>query len=171
MNSRSYILRFLFFVAVQVLILNQIELGFGIQLMIYPLFLFLLPIEIKVVPLMFIAFFMGIIIDSFSNTYGLHASASVTFVFARNILLEIIQRKEKLDSLKEINVHNMGFVWQIKTFGLLLFVHYFWFFFFEMFKLNELFYVLQKTILSTAVSFIIGGLFQHLFIRPSNKSR
>jgi hypothetical protein len=35
-------IRFVFIVAMQVLVLNQIELGLGVQLMVYPLFILLL---------------------------------------------------------------------------------------------------------------------------------
>ena len=50
-------IRFVLLVLVQVLILNNLEIGFGIYPMLYPLFILLLPIEMATVTLMFISFF------------------------------------------------------------------------------------------------------------------
>ena len=46
------IVRFVLFFVLQVLVLNQIEIGTGAQIMIYPLFIFLLPVELNVIFLM-----------------------------------------------------------------------------------------------------------------------
>ena len=42
------ILRFVALMAFQVLVLNQLEIGLGIQLMVYPLFILLLPVEMSI---------------------------------------------------------------------------------------------------------------------------
>ena len=64
-------IRFALFVLFQVLILNNLEPGLGLYAMIYPLFIFMLPFQMGTVPLMLLSFVFGLVIDSFSNTFGL----------------------------------------------------------------------------------------------------
>lgn len=163
-------LRFLFFLLAQVLVLNQIEIGFGIQLMIYPLFVLLLPVEMKTITLMLIAFGFGLLIDAFSNTYGLHTSALLVFAYMRPVIFKLFSPRDGYDVLLETNVFTMGYRWYIKAFGSLLLLHHFWFFLFEMFKLNELVFVVQKTLLSILLSFLLCLFLQYLFIKKSDQT-
>ena len=162
-------LRFIFFLLVQVLVLNQIEIGLGIQLMIYPLFILLLPVELKTITLMLIAFVFGLFIDAFSNTYGLHTSALLIFAYMRPLIFKLFAPRDGYNFLLETTVFNMGYIWYLKTFGILLLLHHFWFFMFEMFKLNELVFVLQKTILSVSLSSLLCLFLQYLFIKNQTK--
>jgi hypothetical protein len=84
-------LRFILFAFVQALIFNNLEVGFGIHLMIHPLFIMLLPFEIGAFSLMSIAFVMGAIIDIFSNTYGLYASSLLMMAFFRPIIFPPVE--------------------------------------------------------------------------------
>lgn len=161
----THIVRFLFFVSIQVLVLNQLEIGLGIQLMVYPLYILLLPVEMNVFTLMLLAFALGLSVDSVSDTYGLHASSLLAFAFFRPTFFKMFAPRDGYDHLLETNIFNMGFSWFIRVFGILLLIHHFWFFTLEMFKWNEILMVLQKTILSTIVSFLICILLQYLFIR------
>ncbi len=49
MNPFKYIARFIFLVLIQVLVLNQLEVGLGIQGMTYPMFILFLPVEMSVI--------------------------------------------------------------------------------------------------------------------------
>lgn len=161
--------RFILIFLIQVVVLNYIEIGSGIQLMIYPLFLFLLPSEVNVFYLMLIAFGLGVVIDVFSNTYGLHASAGVVFAYFRPLVFKLFAPRDGYDALLETNIFNMGRSWFLRSFGLLLLIHHFWFFFFQMFKISEVLYILQQTGLSVVLSFVLCLLFQFLFLRKPKK--
>lgn len=158
-------LRFIFLLLLQVLVLNQIELGFGIQIMIYPLFIVLLPVDTGVFALMGAAFVMGLIIDAMSNTFGLHTSSLLLVAYARPMVFKLFAPRDGYDTLVEINLFTMGTSWFVRVYGLLLLLHHFWFFMLEMFKLNELLFVFQKTLLSVPISFAIALILQYLFIR------
>jgi len=157
--------RFIVLLFVQVLLLNQIEIGFGIQLMVYPLFIFLLPMKMNRIALLFLAFIFGLFIDAFSNTYGLHTSAILLFAFLKPMIFNLFYNQDDFDPNIEMNVLNMGTIWYIKVFGTLLFIHHFWFFFIEMFQLNKIGFVFQKTLLSLPLSFLISILLQYLFVK------
>ena len=156
-------LRFVLFLLVQTLILNQIEIGFGIQLMIYPLFIMLLSFDTGVLSLLAISFTLGICIDAFSNTFGLHTSSLLVFAFLRPVIFKLFDTREGYDLLLEPTVLNMGNGWFIKSFGSLLLIHHFWFYLLEMFKLNDIGYVLEKTVYSLPLSFFLCVLLQYLF--------
>lgn len=158
-------IRFVFIAILQALVLNQIEIGLGIQIMAYPIFVFLLPFEISTLLMLFLAFAMGLIIDSISNTYGLHASSLVLFAYFRPIIFKMFAPREGYDPLKESNIFEMGPKWFIYVFGILLVLHHFWFFLLEMFRLDAMLFILQKTVLSVPISFLFVYLLQMLFIR------
>ena len=162
-------LRFILLVFLQVLVLNQIEIGFGIQLMVYPIFILLLPVELGVVYLMLAGLVMGLAIDAMSNTYGLHASSLVAFAYLRPLVFKLFAPRDGYDSLLETNIFNMGTSWFLRAFGLLLIIHHLWFFMLEMFKMSEILYVLQKTALSAPISFLICILLQYLFVKRGSE--
>ena len=164
----KYISRFVVLVLLQVLILNQLEVGWGIQLMVYPLFILLLPVELDVIYLMLIAFGMGMLIDSMSNTFGLHASALLTVAYLRPIIFRAFAPRDGYELNVETNIHEMGNSWFIQVFGILLLIHHFSFFMLEMFKLNEILFVLQKTGLSFVLSLILCILLQFLLIKKKS---
>ncbi|MCE2681976.1 MAG: rod shape-determining protein MreD [Cryomorphaceae bacterium] len=160
----KYGVRFLLLVALQALVLNQLELGFGIQFMVYPLLIVLLPFEIGTISLMVIAFLMGILIDAFSNTYGLHASSAVVIAYFRPLIFNTFAPRDGYDPLKEGNSYDMGFRWFLSTFGLMLLIHHFWFFLLEIFRFDELLFVLQKTLLSLPLSFLLCLIIQAMIV-------
>ncbi len=156
---------FVFFVLVQVLILNNIELGAGTQIMIYPLFVLLLPVGMNVFLLLFLSFLLGLSIDAMSNTYGLHASALLVVAFVRPMIFKLTSPRDGYEQIYSANIYVMGVPWMVKTLGLLILIHHFWFFLLELFKLSEVLYLLQKTLLSLPMSFVICILLQYLFIK------
>lgn len=163
-NIVKHSIRFFVLAIIQTMILNQVEIGLGVQIMVYPLYLILLPFELSTISLMIIAFLMGILIDSISNTYGLHASSLVLLAFLRPQLLSIFAPRDGYDPLKEGNVYEMGRRWFFSVFVMMLVIHHVWFFLMEVFRIDQLLYVLQKTILSVPLSYLLSLLLQALFI-------
>jgi hypothetical protein len=157
-------IRFVLLVILQSLILNQVEVGLGIQLMVYPLLIILLPFELGTIYLLGIAFAMGMIIDSISNSYGLHTSSLLLVAYLRPQIFKMFAPRDGYDNLKEGNIYEMGSRWFIYVFGTLLFIHHFWFFTLEMFRLDNMVFILQKTFLSLPLSFLICLLLQALLV-------
>ncbi len=161
----QHTLRFALFLIIQVIVLNQVELGAGTLMMIYPLFIMLLPVEINVFLLLFLAFALGISIDAMSNTYGMHASSLVMMAYFRPIIFKAFAPRDGYEIDLEVNIHNMGYRWFLRTFGILLLIHHFWFFLIELLRFDEILYVAQKTALSLPLSFGLCLLIQFLIIR------
>ncbi|MBM3454623.1 MAG: rod shape-determining protein MreD [Bacteroidetes bacterium] len=160
-------LRFFLFWVMQVLIFNQLEFGFGIHMMIYPLFIMLLPFDIGDFTLMFLGFALGLTIDAFSDTFGLHASSLLMMAGFRIILFKAFSQREAYDPLKEPSLFDMGPRWFVTVYGSLLLIHHFWFFLIEIFRINELMWILQNTFMSIIFSFSVSLLILTLISRKS----
>jgi hypothetical protein len=161
----KHTIRFFLFLIVQVFIFNQLEIGLGIQFMIYPLFIFLLPTEINIILLMAISFALGISIDSFSNTYGLHASASVLIAYGRPYLLKLFEPRDGYPPSTELTISSMGYAWFSSVYGIFLSAHIFWFFLIEQFKWSEFWFLFLKMILSVPLSLGMSIIIQLLFFK------
>jgi hypothetical protein len=162
-------IRFVVFAFLQALVFNQLNIGFGIHLMIQPLFIMLLPFELAVIPMMGIAFLMGLIIDIVSNTYGLNTSALVLMAYLRPIIFKLYGPREGYDPLKEPTSQDMGSNWFGVVYGILLGLHTFWFFLLEIFELGRIGFILQKTIFSGVLSFLLALLIQSFILNSKQK--
>ncbi len=164
-------IRFILFVFAQGLVLNNLEFGWGVLPMLYPLFLMLLPVNTKPVVLMLIAFVFGLAIDSISNTFGLHCSSAVLFAFFRPIIFSAYNSKETMESIENTNVYTMGASWFLYNFGTLLLIHHTWFFVIESFKLNDFMIILRKVALSIPISYLLSLLIQFIFLSKKTAAR
>ena len=157
---KIYFLRLVLFLFLQSFIFNQLEISASIHVMIAPLYLFLLPFERSKLSLLIMALVLGIAIDATSNTFGLHTSSLLLFAFLRPIIFRVFSPREGYDSLKSPSIFDMGNRWFISTFSILLFSHHLWFFILEAFSFNETLLILQKTILSGVISFVVCVILQ-----------
>lgn len=163
--------RFIVFVLFQVLVLNHLEIQWGIYPMLYPLFILLLPFEMATVPLLLIAFALGLSIDVLSNTFGLHASSALVFAYFRPVIFKLFAPRDGYENTEESNIYTMGTRWFIYSFGLLLFIHHTWFFLIEIFKLNEVLLLLRKIGLSVPFSFLLALFVQFIFVSKKKSER
>lgn len=164
-----YIILFISLVASQILVFNQLELGFGIHIMVYPMFILLMPFDTRPVSLMFIAFITGLIVDWYTNSFGLHMSSAVFLAYIRPRMFSVLEPRDGYDVLKKPLLRDMGRKWFVTIYLSTLALHHFWFFLFEIFKLSEIFFIIQKTVLSTAVSFAVIALIQIIFFNKQKE--
>ena len=158
-------LRFFGLLLLQVFILNAIEPGMGIYLMVYPLFIAILPFSFGVITVLSLSFLIGFCVDLFSNTFGLHASAAVAMGMARPLLYKYFAPRDGYDVLRQPNVLDMGLRWHLLTFSSLLFVHHFWFFILESFRWDNILDAFLKSLLSGSFSLILCLIIQYLFFK------
>lgn len=158
-------LRFLILAFLQVIVLNNLELGLGAYPMIYPLFILLLPFEWGAGILMLIAFGVGMSIDAMSNTFGMHASAAVLIAYLRPAIFKAFAPRDGYDSVEAAGIRSLGTQWFIGAYGSLLLIHHTWFFILESLQLNEILLILRKILLSVPLSFLISILVQFIFMR------
>ncbi len=164
-NLIIQIIRLFLIIFLQVFILSQIEIGQGIHIMIYPLFILLLPFDLKPILVLLIAFVMGIVIDSLSNTGGLHASSLLTMALFRPVVYKMFSPRDGYEGIYSGTMYEMGKIWFLKVSIILLTIHHIWFFMFEQFSVNSLIYLIQKIVLSLPISYFGCLLYQMIFVK------
>ncbi|MEM7102267.1 MAG: rod shape-determining protein MreD [Bacteroidota bacterium] len=174
MNNSPYlrnIIRFVGFVLLQVLILKNIEIYPPyIHLLIYPLFIILMPFGMPIWGTLFLAFFLGISVDVFYDSLGLHAAASVLTAYARSKLLLLMEPRGGYDPNLFPGKNTMGLGWFIQFAAIVMGIHMLFYFFLEAFLFAEILTVILKSILSFFFSMILIVIHQYLaYPRPRKK--
>ncbi len=157
--------RFVFLIAVQVLVLNHVQWSGYINPYVYIYFILVLPIETPKWLLLTSAFFTGLMIDMFANTGGMHASAAVFTAFARPGVLRLIAPRDGYEPETKLSPQVMGFKWFITYITMLVLLHHLVFFYVEVFRFSEFFLTFYKAILNGAITIMLIVLGQYLFGR------
>lgn len=156
-------IRFVVLLLLQVLICNHIDLFGFINPYIYIIFIFLFPIKDERLLLLLTSFLLGMLIDLFSDSGGVHAAAAVSLAYARPILL-----KSSFGMLYEhhsikFSTTDIGSLITYITFGTL--IHHFILFSLEIFNISNILLILQKTLFSSIFTIILSILIIILFSR------
>lgn len=165
----KHIIRFVVLVLIQVFILNNIQLGGFINPYLYVLFILLLPFEIPDWLLLFIALIVGLTIDMFTNTQGMHAAATVFLAFLRPYMLSLISPRDGYEFGTKPSISHMGFTWFITYAGILVFLHHLLLFYIEVFRFSEFFRTFFRVIASSVFTLVLVVITQFLF--PAKKPR
>lgn len=100
MNKTIYIIfLFVFLLLLQVLVLNNILFLGYINPYLYIVFVFLYPLNTNRFPFLSLAFLLGLCIDAFSNSGGIHAFSILFIAYIRLFLVKTIFKKTESDYL------------------------------------------------------------------------
>ncbi len=165
------IIRFFLLVIVQVLVFKRIAFNWGdfvfIHFIIYPLFIIMLPVKIPRPLVIALGFLIGIFVDIFYDSPGIHASAGVFIGYARGVVLDILEPHEGYARDSTPSIAGMGLGWFIPFVSILLGLHLLWYFSMEAFSFVYIIEILLNSIVSFIASFSIIMLL--LFIFKSKK--
>jgi len=159
------VFQFLFLVLLQALILNNIEVNGYINPYLYILFMVLLPLETPRSASLFLGFLLGLSIDFFSGTWGMHASATVFLAFCRPFVLKIMAPREGYEFGQTASIRDMGFSWFISYAAILTVLHHTFLFFVEVFRFSEILQTLGRVILSSVFTLLLILMSQYLSYR------
>lgn len=154
--------RFLILLFVQVLLIKNIDLGRFINPFIYVLFIVALPFETPKPILLFAAFAMGLAVDMFYDTLGMHAAASVFMAFCRPRVFKFFAPREGYEAGTQPTIRYMGNAWFISSAGLLIFLHHLLLFYMEVFRFSEFFATFFRVIMSSIFTIGLCLLSQYL---------
>lgn len=158
-----YILNFFVLVLLQVLILNNIQLGGFINPYVYILFILILPFETPKWLLLVLGFLLGFSIDLFTNTLGMHSSATIFMAFLRPYVLKIISPRDGYESETFPTVKFYGVFWFIQYSAILVIAHHLFLFYIEVFRFSDFFITLLRVILSSIFSLFIIFISQYFY--------
>jgi rod shape-determining protein MreD len=163
------LIRFVLLVSLQVFLLKNITLYDLATPYTYILFILLLPFEIPNVLLFILSFILGLTLDAFYDTPGLHAAACTLLAFVRVMFINLTVQKDGFDNDPEPTLSVMGFRWFFTYVLVLTLIHHFFLFNLEVFRLSEIQYTLSRFVLSslfTVFLILISGL---LFFRKKER--
>lgn len=161
------ILRFAFFVLVQVYVLDRIHLHQMVTPYIYFLFIIWLPFRMGRTWQLIIAFGLGFTIDSFRHHPGFHTAACVLIAYLRPFLVNLLIPQEGADTnYEEPSIKSMGGMLPYLVYaGVLTLIHHAWLFMLEAWQFGSIWYFLVKTLLSTTISLLLIIITELLFVR------
>jgi rod shape-determining protein MreD len=163
-------IRFILLVLVQVLVLNHIQWSGYINPYVYVMFILLLPYETPNWLVLILAMILGLTIDMFGNTSGMHAAATVLMAFARPGILRLIAPRDGYEAETGLTPFTMGFKWFITYVSIAVLVHHLFYFYIEAFRFSEFFFTFFKVIFNSIITILLIILGQYIFSRRSKKT-
>lgn len=151
--------RFLVLVLVQVLVLDHINLLGYINPYLYIFFILLFPLSGNKTLLIITSFLLGLSIDIFNGSGGVHAGASVFIAWIRPFVLKYsFGVSYELNTLK---VNKASFSQQLIYIISMVFFHHFVLFLLEIFNIKQILFIVQHTLFSGIFStlIILGSLY------------
>ena len=159
------IIRFIVLVLVQILVFNNIQFSGYVVPYIYILFILLLPFETPRWLLLLAAFTLGISVDLFTQTPGMHAAASVFMAFLRPWVLGMSAPRDGYEPGTYPRLYFYGFQWFLRYTVILVLAHHLVLFYIEVFRFSEFFSTLLRVLLSSLFSIILIILSQYFIFR------
>ena len=157
------IIRFVVLVLLQVLVVNHIRLGGYVHPYIYLIFILLLPINIQNWQLLLLGFGLGLSVDLFTGTPGLHAGATTLMAFCRPRIIRLISGTLKFENIYEPNLNQLDGMWFFRYVFCMVFVHHFMLFLMESFSFHLFGQVLLRILLSVPVSVFLIMMILYIF--------
>jgi rod shape-determining protein MreD len=143
---------FILLILLQVLLFNNIQFSGYVNPYVYIMFILLLPVEIPSWLLLLLSFSIGLIIDFFSGSPGMHTSATVLAGFVRPYILRIVSPKDGYEPGSDPSMMIYGFRWFVSYALLVVIIHHTTLFYLEVFRLAEFFRTMLRVLLSTLFS-------------------
>ncbi len=163
------VISFFIYLLYQVLILKNIVLFHTAFCFLYVAYLLFLPVESNPLTLMLTGFLMGLAIDVFYDSLGLHAFACVFVMYVRNYWLSSITPQGGYDANDTPSIAAHGMQWFLVYTIPLVFLHHLILFFVEAGGFGLFWFTLWKVITSTLFTTIVTLIVQYLF--PSGRYR
>ncbi len=179
-NYRSLFLRALALVLFQVWVLNNAYFlhfinprGYSLlQPMIYPLILLFMPFDTSRTTMLIVGFFLGLVVDVFTLSYGLHIISCVLAANFRNSILHLIDLSPNLlesDNIPTIKI--LGpYVYTIYC-SIFIVLHHFTYFLIQSFTVSSFLYNVVVAFCSSIISIIFIFIWSMLFDRQPTKRK
>ena len=153
--------RLLLIFVLQVLLFDHLHIGSWGIVMMYILFLINLPIRIPRWAEMLIGLLVGIMMDVWHSSLGIHIAACVALSFVRPLLLNnAIQDIERIKD--NISVQTIGRIEYTKCAVILTILHHFIVFSLETWNIQFWWIVILQTLISSAMTLCVILGYEHL---------
>lgn len=145
--------RFIVLLLIQVLLLDHINFLGYINPYLYVLFILVFPLTGNRALLIFLSFLLGLSIDIFSDSGGVHAGASVLIAYIRPALLKFsfgVSYEYNTIKISKATISEL-----LTYIVLMVFIHHLMLFMLEIFSMQHILLVLKYTLFSGVFSTIL----------------
>lgn len=155
MNNSVFIdtFRFILLVLLQVVVFNNINFLGNINPYLYIVFIALFPVKNNRSIIIILSFLLGLSIDIFSDTGGIHAAACVLIAYIRPVILKF--SFGMIYEHQTIKFNTVEFGEKITYISILTIIHHFVLFYLEIFSIAKITLVLQKTLFSSIFTILL----------------
>lgn len=149
--------RYILMMLLQVLLFDQLQLWGACHPYIYLLCLLMMPITLPPIANMLIGAGIGLIMDMFCNSLGVHMASCILIMFLRPYLLgAILNDKDRLN--EQVSLRSIGMEAFIKYVVILVLIHHLTVFSLAAWSWYHIGFVLLETAVSSAITiFVIIG--------------
>ena len=131
----------------------------------YIIFLLLLPYDTPRAMLIFLGFILGLSIDAFTNTLGVHSAVCVLIGFVRPGILNKISTRETRESVSAPRISTMSLNWFIGYTAIFVTIHHLLLFMLEAFTFQGFIFTLARAVFSGILSIVLIVISQFLIFR------
>lgn len=159
--------RFIVLLLLQVLVLSHINFMGYVNPYLYILFIILYPIKNNRMVFILLSFLLGLFVDMFLDSGGIHAAASVTIAFIRPAALKTSFGAVYEHQALKFSAIDVG--QRITYITILTFIHHLILFLLEFFNFSKILLVLKSTLFSSIFTIILCVLVTIIFSRSNKK--
>ena len=160
----SQILFFIFLLLLQVIVLNNINFLGYINPYLYIAFVFLIPLKENRFSFLFFSFLLGLFVDFFSDSGGIHAFSILVIAYTRLFFINIYFRKIPADyPFFKLKTESFGKVFNYVV--TLTLIHHLIYFSFTNFSFQNLSDVLLNTLYSSLFTLILFFFGNYIFTK------
>jgi rod shape-determining protein MreD len=146
----------------QVALFNQFLFNGYLNPYVYVLFLIMLPPRLSRTTILLLGFAMGLSIDVFENSAGVHAAACVALGYFRPLIMQFLVKKNRDEKREELNLNEIGF-FSLSLYSLIcVILHHSFLFTIEAFSFANLSLLVKRIFYSSAFTFLFIGIY-HLW--------
>jgi rod shape-determining protein MreD len=165
MNKSVYLfLWFFFLLFLQVFVLNHVQFLGYVNPYLYIAFIFSYPLKKNRFFFLFLAFFLGLSVDFFSDSGGIHAFSSLFIGYIRLFFIRTVFGKTEID-YPLFNLQQEAFGKVFNYVVILTIIHHFILFSFANFSFQNFGDILLETLFSSIFTLILFFLGTYIFIK------
>lgn len=154
MDWTKQIIRYVLVMLLQVLLFNQLQLWGACHPYIYVLCLLMLPTTLPHIADLFIGAVVGVVMDVFCNSLGIHMAACVLLMYIRPYLLGlIVNDKDRLNEQISLRALGTGAFIQYVIYTVL--IHHWTVFLLAAWSWSHIGFVLLETAVSSLVTILV----------------
>ena len=154
MDWTKQIVRYVVVMLLQVLLFDQLQLMGICHPYIYVLCLLMMPITLPRISDMLIGAVIGLVMDIFCNSLGVHMTACILLMYVRPYLLSVLVNES--DRLNEqLSLRTLGMEALVKYVVILVLLHHLTIFLLAAWSWHHLGFVVAETIVSSIVTIVV----------------